>query len=307
MMRDHEQEPLTSPAPDHSEEIISPALSMRRRRRRGRPGSSGDREAFVRLLHAKMQHKLASHVDDDAQVEIANLMRLLATMSWDTVDEHRAYFELASDLLAAQQPNMILVRSIRFDLAEIKERNSGWISRALSYFCGDTPLHAVLSGLLMVVVFSFFVALILAEGHRLASVAANELSYEFPLFVAVRDIPIIQLILLVHAAFIGSVVSIAVRIRDFLSIAAFSSLLVFVSVVTRPFISIMFAILAFVMIKAGVISFLGVDLDSPSGSYLSWALGFLCGFSERLAQDFVGRAGGVFGDSAATTGTKEPR
>lgn len=63
------------------------------------------------------------------------------------------------------------------------------------------------------------------------------------------------------------------RLRDFLSIAAFSSLLIFVSVVTRPFVSVMFAILAFVMMKSGVISFLGIDLNAAHGPYLAWGLG----------------------------------
>jgi hypothetical protein len=35
------------------------------------------------------------------------------------------------------------------------------------------------------------------------------------------------------------------------------------------------------------VSFLGVDLGGPQGPYLAWAPGFLSGFSERFAQDFV--------------------
>ena len=107
--------------------------------------------------------------------------------------------------------------------------------------------------------------------------------------------PVAELMLLIHAAFIdarqrsGS----APEFPDH----GVHSLLIFVSVVTRPFVSVMLAILVFVMMKAGVISFLGIDLDSPEGPYLAWGVGFLCGFSERLAQDFVVRAGGAFGES----------
>ena len=36
-----------------------------------------------------------------------------------------------------------------------------------------------------------------------------------------------------------------------------------------------------------MISFQGIDLAGPSAPYLAWAVGFLCGFSERFAQDFV--------------------
>ena len=41
-----------------------------------------------------------------------------------------------------------------------------------------------------------------------------------------------------------------------------------------------------------MISFQGIDLAGPSAPYLAWAVGFLCGFSERFAQDFVVSASG---------------
>jgi hypothetical protein len=204
---------------------------------------------------------------------------------------------MAFDQLAADQPNLIIVRSLRFSLGQIKDRSSGGITRMLSYLSGNSPTHAVLSGLFVVLVLALLISLIIAEGHRLASIASREMEYELPLFEAIRNFPIAQFMLLTHAAFIGSVVSIVVRLRDFLSVGAFSTLLIFVSVVTRPFISATFAIFAFAMMKAGVVSFLGINLDSPEGPYLAWGIGFLCGFSERLAQDIVVRAGGAFGES----------
>lgn len=299
-MRDQDQKPLPHPKPGQPglEDAHSQALSGTPR---GRHKDSSDdpeaHQAFIRFLNAKIEHKLSSPIDDEVQVEIANLVRLLGIMSWKTVASHRAHFEMAFDQLAADQPNLIIVRSLRFSLGQIKDRSSGGITRFLSYLSGDSPLHAVLSGLIVVLVLALVVSLIIAEGHRLASVAAKEMEYELPLFEAIRNVPIDQLMLFMHGAFIGSVVSILARLRDFLSIGAFSSLLIFVSVVTRPFISATFAIFAFVMMKAGVISFLGIHLDSPAGPYLAWGIGFLCGFSERLAQDFVVRAGGAFGES----------
>lgn len=304
IMRDHQQKPLEPPQP-HEDELkatLSQAADMvRRERREQEPADACEaHQAFVRHLQGKIAHKLAGRLDDEMQIEIANLVRLLTTMPWKMVSKNRVYFEMAFELLANDQPNMIIVRSLRFDIAEVKDRRSGWIARMLSYFCGDTPLHAVLSGLIVITSLSFIMAFLMAEGHRLALKASEDLGRDLPLLAAVKNMPIAQVIMLVHAAFIGSVVSILVRLRDFISVAVFSSLLIFVSVVTRPFISIMFAIFAFVMMKAGVISFLGIDLDAATGPYLAWGLGFLCGFSERLAQDFVGRASGAFGESPST-------
>ena len=124
----------------------------------------------------------------------------------------------------------------------------------------------------------------------------SRVSTDLQILQSVHNAPITQIVLLVHAAFLGSVVSIVVRVKSFLTVKSFNAQLVFVSVLTRPFVSVMFALLAFVMLKAGVVSFLGVNLDSPSGAYIAWGLGFLCGFSERIAQDFADRAGATFGE-----------
>lgn len=286
--------PHHKPAAGHGH-LADTTVRSRGRRRAASVEEQQSYQDFVRSLHAKIEHKLSSRVEESVQVEIANLMRLLATMDWKTIENNRVYFEMAFDLLSQAQPNLIVVRSLRFDLAEIKDRSAGGLSRSLTRICGDTPLHAVLSGLCAVMVISFLIVLLIFALHRAAISYAHVVDTDFPLLGVIRDFPANHIILIVHAAFIGSLVSILVRIRDFLSIAAFSSLLIFVTIVTKPFVSVMFAILAFVMMKSGVISFMSIDLDGPQGAYLAWGLGFLCGFSERLAQDLVSRAGSAFG------------
>jgi hypothetical protein len=72
--------------------------------------------------------------------------------------------------------------------------------------------------------------------------------------------------------------------------------LLYISVLTKPFVAVAFAILAYSVFKAGLVSFPGVDLEGPQAPYLAWALGFLCGFSERFGQDFVISASTVLGE-----------
>ena len=309
IMRDQEQKPLSHADLDldgmgHPE--------GRERSRNGRSHSTENLEnpqayqAFVDAMYAKIRPKLASRLDDDIQIEIAALTRLLATMPRKIVNANRVYFETAFDLLAADEANLIVIRSIRYDLMDMKEKSSGFLTRIVMRFCGDTPLHAVISGLFTVLVLSLVLLLVISSIHHLALKSAAFMEFDLPLFADIRNFPVDQVLLLAHAAFIGTVVSILVRIGHFLSIPAFSSLLIFVSVVTRPFLAAMFAILAFVLLKAGVVSFLGIDLDGPNGSYLVWALGFVCGFSERLAQSFVTRATGAFGGSVNSGPNRKP-
>ena len=97
-------------------------------------------------------------------------------------------------------------------------------------------------------------------------------------------------------AFLGSIVSVIVRVRDFLHPGESSPLLLYISVLSKPFVGVTFALLAYCVLKAGLVSFVGVDLGSPQGHYLAWALGFLSGFSERFAQDFVISASAELGE-----------
>lgn len=301
-MRDHDQAPSPTPPPEFDGSRLYAATASRRGRGRRRSPSEAAADveaqyAFLHAMRAKIEHKLADPLEDEVQVEIATLMRLLVTMPWQSILEHRFFFELAFDLLASDQPNMVIVRSVRFELGEVKDRSGGGLIRVLTYASGNTPLHAVLSGLLVVIILSFLIIFMMVAGHGLIKLLHEKYTLVLPLFGGMQEHVLRQFMLLTHAAFIGSVISIVVRLSDFLSITNFNAILVFISVITRPFISVLFAILAFVMMKAGIISFLGIDLDGTKGAYLAWGIGFLSGFSERLARDFVLRSGSALGES----------
>lgn len=113
--------------------------------------------------------------------------------------------------------------------------------------------------------------------------------------------------LLVHAAFIGSIGSILVRVRDYLTPNVIGPLGLYVSVLTKPFVAVAFALLVYTVLKAGLISFLGVDLGGPQGPYLAWLLGFLSGFSERFAKDFITGASAKLGEAPLLDPNPPPR
>jgi ABC-type amino acid transport system permease subunit len=131
-------------------------------------------------------------------------------------------------------------------------------------------------------------------GHR---EMLREIAGTAELFASLHDGSVVLLIIAIHAAFIGGIISILTRIQDFLSDPTLSPPLIYISVIRKPFLAATFVVLVFAVLKAGLISFHGVDLAGPSAPYLAWALGFLCGFSERLAQDFAVSASDRFGEA----------
>ena len=252
--------------------------------------------AFVRSLIGRIEPKLATKLDDDVQAEIAVLTRLLASMPPKAVAANRVYFELAFDLLAAEQTNLLLTRSIRWELAAINDRASYGITRFIGYICGSTALNAVLSALISTSVLAFLLLWLMMSGHR---ALVQNISGTYDLFAAIDEHSVALLIIAIHAAFIGGIISILTRFQDFLSDPTLSPLLVYISVIRKPFLAATFVVLVFSVLRAGMISFQGVDLAGPSAPYLAWAVGFLCGFSERFAQDFVVSASGRLGEPGA--------
>jgi hypothetical protein len=242
--------------------------------------------AFVRALYAKLEARMAERLDADTQMELAELVRLLMTIPRKTVDKHRSAFETAFDLLATASPNILVIRSLRLYLAAAEQKDSSLLARVLYRVCGETSLTAVLAALASIFILSLLVLFAMHQGHQWLSGFYN-----------LGMLPIGQLMLLVQAAFLGSIVSVIVRVRDFLHPAEFSPLLLYISVLSKPFVAITFAILAYCVLMAGLVASLGVELGGPQGPYFAWALGFLCGFSERVAQDFVIRASAKFGQA----------
>ena len=251
-----------------------------------------DYQAFVQSLIGRVEDRLVSKLDEDVQAEFANLVALLVEMPRKSVKESRIFFELAFDLLAAKEPNLSLVRSIRQELSNVNDRTSGGIVRYISFICGGTRLSAVISALITVILLSVLIVWVMITSHRALLQSAAGTSV---LMSMLSDGSVELLIVAIHAAFVGGVVSIVARVQDFVDGNALSPPLVYISVLRKPFLAASFVVLVFSALKTGLVAFTGVDFTSPAAPYMAWVVGFLCGFSERFAQDFVMSAGGRFG------------
>jgi hypothetical protein len=105
----------------------------------------------------------------------------------------------------------------------------------------------------------------------------------------------------VAAAFIGGIVSIATRLGEFAKVRDMDPFSMFWTAMLKPLIGVALSLFLLATLAGGIISFGFLDASSmmsrteeiPKALYVLFALGFLMGFSERFAWDFVDRARGV--------------
>lgn len=240
---------------------------------------------FVQSLFSKLQPRLDAELDPDLQFVISRLIRLLTVMPREVVLDNRELFELASRVVAADKPNLVVARGVVNDLFAQYERHAGGLARMLLPLCGRTPLNAVVAALVTIVAVSFIVVPMFGFGIKFIHLAASRFGDDLDLFPVLQGAHLSQLLLAMHAAFLGCLVSIMIRIHAYGTLSVMTPLMIYLSLVTRPVVSVLFAVFVFSVVKAGLIAFHGLDLDGRHGLYVAWAIGFLCGFSERLAQD----------------------
>lgn len=264
-----------------------------------------DPHAFVRSLYDRIRGRSEGPLAEDAQLELATLLKIAMSMSPQTLENNRVHFEAAFDLLTAQHLNLVIVRSLRFDLEAASEKSGGAVTRLLSRLSGCTPLNAVVSGILTVM---FLVFLMFTPIALLGSAGINPVTYlsrYLPIFSDLKGMQVTQIFLILHASFLGSIVSILIRIREFLSLSASNALLIYVTVVTKPFLAACLALFVYTLLRTGFVSFGGVNLDGPNPMFLVWSIGFVAGFSERLVKDLIANVTTKFDTSQVPVGPNQ--
>jgi hypothetical protein len=83
---------------------------------------------------------------------------------------------------------------------------------------------------------------------------------------------------------VGSVVSIMVRIQDFLTLEMRDKFILYFIGAFKPIIGMAFALFVFAVIKSNILP-IAIKIDSEY--YFFMATSFLAGFSERFAKDIV--------------------
>lgn len=263
-------------------------------------------DAFVRSLQAKIHHQLERALDNQVQLEIAHLTHLLGIMPRASVYKHRVFFEIAFDMLAAEQPNIVLVAQLRQALSAAFERSVG-LGRFIATVFGKTAIQAVVCGICSTFLLIFLAIALLSEAHAMLQTLEASLEHVPPIAQLIQRMPIAQIVVLVIAAFTGAVVSILARFGDFRDLAHTAPISVYLTVAAKPFVSIAFASFVYAIVACGLVTLPGVDLAGSGGDAIVWVLGFLSGFSERFVQDFVTEADRITGRSTVANGAAAPK
>jgi hypothetical protein len=258
-------------------------------------------DAFVGSLQAKIHHQLEHALDHQVQLEIAHLTRLLNIMPRASVYKNRVFFEIAFDMLAAEQPNIVLVAQLCQTLQGVFERSAG-LGRFIATVFGRTAIQAVVCGICSAFLLIFLAIALLSAAHATLQTLAASLEHLPPIAQLIQRMPIAQIVVLVIAAFTGAVVSVLARFGEFRDLAYTTPISVYLTVTAKPFVSIAFAAFVYAIVACGLVTLPGVALTDPGGDAIVWVLGFLSGFSERFVQGFVTEADRVTGPSTDAKG-----
>ena len=205
------------------------------------------------------------------------------------------------ECLLAEPAKLILARDERLRLQIDLYHHAGWLSRTLARISSGSSAALVLAALVASLLVWGMVVLVV---YGLLTIDG----FELPRIIFFMDGR--ALIVITSAAFLGGVVSIATRLREFSRVTDLDPWAMFWTAMLKPLIGVVLALFILVTLAGGVISFGFLDgagnplaltdhgAQVPSAVtdkilYVLWMLGFLAGFSERFAWDFVDRAGGV--------------
>ena len=202
------------------------------------------------------------------------------------------------DCLLSEPARLILARDERLRLQYEIYGQAGPLSRFLAWISAGSSASLVLAALLVsLFCWTIVVLLINFAVHKITSDLINSIFFMDGKILAVTA----------SAAFIGGVVSIATRLREFARIRDIDPFAMFWTATLKPLIGVVLSVFLLATLAGKVISFsfLGtepfaflIDAEKTLGSqtlYALWMLAFLAGFSERFAYDFVDRAQGVAG------------
>lgn len=250
-------------------------------------------QGLLDLIDAKLKAPLSVEM----QEEIGRLMHLLSDDNAPFVFRHRFHFDTAFGLLADEEPNMDLIRSIRLNLEVAEVREAGGLTGLIVRLCGPGPASAMLAGLLTIFLALCILMVLITLGHMVVTGPHGFVADLADVRTLLDKLKLYDIYILFFASFLGSIVSVVTRMAKLLTYTVQNPVEIYVAVLFRPLISLGFALFIYAVLKAGIISFLGLQLEGPRGMATVWVLGFLAGYSERFSKDFVAGAERKLGSS----------
>lgn len=249
-------------------------------------------DKYIKSLLSRLDHCIDGELDPLMQEQISRFIGLLVSMPRKVVVDNHLIFELAFEVLGRKSPNTVLARRLWVELLRINNRSTFGMTSVVSYLAGITPLSATISALTTAVLLSFVLLGALLQGHQYLVNAALPVSVLDAHGTGNNGTLVI---IAVHSAMLGGIVSILSRMQKFVSLEDLSPTMIYISVLRKPFLAAAFVVLIFCVLQIGLVNVPGISFDGPNAPYVAWAVGFLCGFSERFAQDVINSASSQFG------------
>lgn len=260
-------------------------------------------DKYIKSLLSRLDHCIEGELDPKLQDQISRFIGLLLSMPRKVVVENHLIFEMAFEVLARKSPNTILARRLWVELVHVNNRSTFGMTWVVSYLAGITPLSATISALTTAVLLSFLLLEALLQGHQYLVNAAMPISVLDAHGTGNNGTLVC---IAIHSATLGGIVSILSRMQKFVSLEDLSPTMVYISVLRKPFLAAAFVVLVFCVLQIGLINVPGISFDGDNAPYVAWAVGFLCGFSERFAQDVINSASSPFSSFAPYMSDGEP-
>jgi hypothetical protein len=221
-------------------------------------------------LMALVKEKTRSGLDESLQKELAELLKLIPELVNPQHERLVPLAEIAVVALLSETSNNTLAKEIRENI----ERHIR-PSPIQGIWKDPSPPTRVIMGLgtllYFVIPLLVFFSLSLPGDLTQREILGMESS---------------QLLLVAIAGAVGSVVSIMVRIQDFMHLKNPDSSVLFFTGFFKPIVGTSFALFVFAVLSSGLIP---VTIDPLKATYFFAALAFVSGFSERFAKDVATR------------------
>lgn len=242
-------------------------------------------------LDTRLRQRLAAPLPEKHQEELAQLLDLREEAANRLGRGAAELADLGIAALLGETPNLPFAQTLRKRLTtRLAEQTRPFQLSAL--LKADSPPLQVVLGLGVMLVCTTIAG---GLAHwKLTSV-------DWTLF----QLPPRLLLLTALGGTVGSVASILVRIRDFEEARGASPASLVLFGLSKPLVGTCFALFALSVLKAQLLP-LQLPPEGPGESYFFLAMSFLCGFSERFAQDLVARLEDGLAADVTPADPKEP-
>jgi hypothetical protein len=307
------------------------------------------KEDLQRLRSLIVDEDLSDEVAEELSAAIAVGERIRSCDYY--VDDALGRLNFIAKCALQKPPRLILAREERSRLQIDCYRNyrfiSGFLARITNGSPGGIALAALISSLIvwMGVVIGIRALVDVATHVARIKFFGFDLSGILDLVYNIFFMNQTALAVVVSAAFLGGVVSIATRLNEFARVRDLDPFAMFWTALLKPLIGVVVSVFILAALAGGITSFLDLDplaiasisesrTQGPTGGssgagspdaktssssadaspdhakskrtqYILWVIGFLSGFSERFAWDFVDRARGIVNGGAASESKKK--